>query len=167
MWSFKKDTAKKWFKRCLRIFKEKYERPVFMVIDNASCHSGIKEILDEDEFLGQRVLILGPYSPMLNPIKHVLSVVKVYVKRAFAAKVSEILNKELETMAIKDFCLQALEQLITKAMDTIDVIYVQISLQKFKDCFLWPSGWRSDFLINFIQIILCSFYKTIFLSFII
>lgn len=41
----------------------------------------IERILLETEFKDKKILKLGPYSPMLNLIESVLSVIKAYVKR--------------------------------------------------------------------------------------
>ena len=65
-----------------------------MVVDNAPCHSNIKEVFCEEEFLGCEVLRLGPYSPMFNPIEQVWSLIKAYVKQKLAAKIVSILAME-------------------------------------------------------------------------
>ena len=119
--SFKKDSAQEWVKSCLRIAREKYGRPVVLVLDNAPCHSQIEDILDEEEFKDHRILRLGPYSPMLNPIEHVWSVVKAYVKRLLAEKMLSILASTDAILSIKEHRLRALEQLIHESMGTVDV----------------------------------------------
>ena len=46
----------------------------------------------EEEFLGCGVLMLGPYSPMFNPIEQVWSLIKAYVRQELAAKIVSILQ---------------------------------------------------------------------------
>ncbi len=59
----------------------KHISKVVLEIDNAPCHSGIEEILSKPEFSGNVILRLGPYSPMLNPIESIWSVLKSEVKK--------------------------------------------------------------------------------------
>ena len=52
---------------------------VVLVVDNAPCHNNLEEI--EENINGFRILRLGPYSPMLNPIENIWSKMKSYIKR--------------------------------------------------------------------------------------
>ena len=60
-----------WIRICLRNAYSLYRRPVVVTFDNAPCHSGIEEILLEEEFKDHKFLRMAPYSPMFNPIEHV------------------------------------------------------------------------------------------------
>ncbi len=51
-----------------------------MVIDNAPCHSNIEEVFKMDEHKDNYLLRWDPYSPMLNPIENIWSIVKANVK---------------------------------------------------------------------------------------
>ncbi|EGZ20028.1 hypothetical protein PHYSODRAFT_490273 [Phytophthora sojae] len=42
---------------------------VVLVLDNAPCHCRAVAVFEETEFLDAKLLCLGPYSPMLNPIE--------------------------------------------------------------------------------------------------
>lgn len=53
-------------------------KEVVVVCDNAPVHSRFEEVADE---MGFTLLRLGPYSPMLNPIENIWSVVKAAIKR--------------------------------------------------------------------------------------
>ncbi|KAG3107435.1 hypothetical protein PI124_g12700 [Phytophthora idaei] len=53
---------------------------VVLVIDNAPCHCRAESVFEEEEFLDATLLRLGPYSPMLNPIENVPSMIKASVK---------------------------------------------------------------------------------------
>ena len=80
-----------------------FNGPVVLVIDNASIHSGLEEIVQEPKLgnhpnlriqydclsiYGQSycILKLGPYSPMLNPIESAWSAFKAEVKRLLVKK---------------------------------------------------------------------------------
>ena len=76
--------ACKWLRGCIRKVFETYRRPVVIVIDNAPCHSRIEEILAEEELSRNSILRLAPYSPMLNPIEHIWSLIKASVKSNLA-----------------------------------------------------------------------------------
>ena len=72
----------------------KYGKPVVIVIENAPYHSGIDEILNEPEFLGNQFWGYSHHQNnyTFNPIEHIWSVVKSGVKKALASKISEILS---------------------------------------------------------------------------
>ncbi len=55
---------------------EKHGSFVVIVIDNIPCHSVMEEILNEEEFIGSRVLRLSHYSPMFNPIENIWSILR-------------------------------------------------------------------------------------------
>jgi len=63
-----------------------------MVLDNDPCHGGIKENLREN-YPQVKLLRLGPYSPMLNPIEHVWSQVKAHIKRNLQERIDDVLNR--------------------------------------------------------------------------
>ena len=77
--SFKKEDAIEWAKICLRKAFSIYMQPVVLVLDKAPCHSGLEVVLSEQEFSQHKVLRLAPYSPMLNPIEQVWSVMKAQI----------------------------------------------------------------------------------------
>ena len=68
-------------------------------------------MLNETEFSAHKILRLGPYSPMLNPIEYIWSVVKANVKSKLAESMSEILDNETRgRMNISEFRLSFLEK---------------------------------------------------------
>ena len=79
--SFKKKEAQEWVKGRLNTAQEIFNRPVVLVIDNAPAHSALEDILEDVEIGENKILRLVPYSPMLNPIERVWSVIKAEVKR--------------------------------------------------------------------------------------
>ncbi|POM71501.1 Hypothetical protein PHPALM_11927 [Phytophthora palmivora] len=65
---------------------------VVLVLDNAQCHCRAEQDFEEIEFLDATLLLLGPYSPMLNPIKNVLSTFKTAVKSFMTESCMETLS---------------------------------------------------------------------------
>ncbi|XP_036357329.1 uncharacterized protein LOC115209547 isoform X1 [Octopus sinensis] len=74
---------------------------IVMVTDNAPCYSDLENVLSE--FQGATLLRLAPYSPMLNPVEGVWSVIKTQLKQKEANQLSELIagsneyDKILET----------------------------------------------------------------------
>ena len=96
-------------------------RPVVIVIDNAPCHLRIEEILNEEEFKRNKILRLAPYSPMLNPIEQVWSVVKANVKGNLAENAYQMFdNDSTKHLSIREFRLQFLERSIQEAISLTD-----------------------------------------------
>ena len=78
----------------------------------------MEEILEQNEFIGFKVLILGPYSPMLNLIENAWSVLKSHVKKAIATNMESILSHNLHN-SIRENSLITLENIIEKEMSVI------------------------------------------------
>ena len=53
---------------------------IVVVCDNAPCHSRLEQVLEEPAYTGCTLLRLAPYSPSLNPIEGVWSIVKSKIK---------------------------------------------------------------------------------------
>lgn len=118
--SFKKEDVKEWTRECLRKANEIYERGVVLVIDNAPCHTSIEEVVEEDEFRQHQIFRLAPYSPMLNPIEKVWSVIKADVKRSMADSIVGILRGDGQgSLTTKEFRLSKLEAMISEAINNI------------------------------------------------
>ncbi|KAE8882933.1 hypothetical protein PF005_g25479 [Phytophthora fragariae] len=65
---------------------------VVIVVDNAPCHTDVEDVFDEAEFAEAKLLRLGPYSPMFNPIENCFSAFKSMVKRFLARHRQAILQ---------------------------------------------------------------------------
>lgn len=83
--AFKMDTSKEKMNATLREFNVVQEKcgkdkGVVMVIDNAPCHSRMESLLENDDLKHHILLLLSPYSPMLNPMETVWSQNKSVVK---------------------------------------------------------------------------------------
>lgn len=81
--SFKMENCNSWLRRCLQACIATagvQPQDIVVVMDNAPAHTNAEAVFEEALFHGGRVLRLAPYSPMLNPIEHVWSVVKARIK---------------------------------------------------------------------------------------
>ncbi|GMF51851.1 unnamed protein product [Phytophthora fragariaefolia] len=65
---------------------------VVSVADNAPCHANVEDVFEEEAFSDAKLLRLGPYSPMLNPIENCFSTFKSMVKRFLARHRQTILD---------------------------------------------------------------------------
>lgn len=120
--SFKTPDAQEFIRNCLRKALAKYQSPVVMVIDNAPCHTSIEHVFLETEFLNHRLLRLGPYSPMLNPIELAWSTLKASIKQDLAAEMPQILAGESRaTLTQTEFRLQRLENIIQRNLPILSV----------------------------------------------
>ncbi|EGZ18027.1 hypothetical protein PHYSODRAFT_504225 [Phytophthora sojae] len=79
--SYTSDECNKFIRRLLRHIGQTTPLDnIVPVCDNAPCHTSIEEVFDEEEFAPAKLLRLGPYSPMLNPIENCFSTFKSMVK---------------------------------------------------------------------------------------
>ena len=117
--AFKSDLACEWIRRCLLITRSKFDGPVVMVIENASCHWGLEDVFKESEFSDNHLLRLGLNSPMFNPMKNVWSSAKAKIKRDLATKITRILRIVPQGLSIKEHQLRALEELMKEVMSAL------------------------------------------------
>ena len=97
-----------------------FNGPDVLVIDNAPIHSGLKEIVQEPEFMGNHIFKLRPYSPMLNPIESAWSAFKVEVKCLLAQKIMDILRGVGQgNLPCTEFRLRILEGVIIISIPVI------------------------------------------------
>lgn len=117
--SFTKDDCKDWLRRMLRASGQAMER-LAVVCDNAPCHTGLEEVMDEEEFLGASLIRLGPYSAPLNPIEEVWSVMKASMKRLLAESMPGLLRDPVPHDRTQvEHRLQHLEGVIDAAVPVI------------------------------------------------
>ncbi|KAG6603058.1 Replication protein A 70 kDa DNA-binding subunit [Phytophthora cinnamomi] len=83
--SFISDKCNEFMRRLLRhISLTTPLNDVVIVAENAPCHANVEDVFKEDAFSEAKLLRLGPYSPMLNPIENCFSTFKAMVKRYLA-----------------------------------------------------------------------------------
>ena len=73
---------------------EHTEEGVIVVIDNAPCHHGMEQVFEEEGYRKHQLIRLAPYSPILNPIEHVWSWLKSYVKRELNENREDLLSRD-------------------------------------------------------------------------
>ena len=98
-----------------------YNQPVVLVIDNAPAHSNIENEISVDILGENKILRLGPYSPMLNPIERVWSIIKAKVKQLLSN--SNYFSTDTGTLTMIEFRLRLLEGMIE---DSIGIITPEI-----------------------------------------
>lgn len=91
-----------------------------LVCDNAPCHARLENTLQER---GVTLLRLGPYSPQLNPIENVWSVLKAKIKNSLRIPPIQ------EGNHIGEQRLRYLEQIINEAKDELENNIVVRSVQ--------------------------------------
>ncbi|KAG6590688.1 Replication protein A 70 kDa DNA-binding subunit [Phytophthora cinnamomi] len=91
--SFTSDKCNEFMRRLLRhISLTTPLNDVVIVADNAPCHANVEDVFKEEAFSEAKLLRLGPYSPMLNPIEKCFSTFKAMVKRFLARHSQAILE---------------------------------------------------------------------------
>ena len=112
--SFNNEDCKQWLRTVLDSMKSKtIMSNIVIVCDDAPCHTSLKEVMLEEPYIGGRILRLAPYSPMLNPIENVWSVVKSRVKHQLREKF-DLLSKgdPNNQVSNNDFRMQILEHIV-------------------------------------------------------
>ncbi|KAG6612697.1 Replication protein A 70 kDa DNA-binding subunit, partial [Phytophthora cinnamomi] len=75
--SFTSDKCNEFMRRLLRhISLTTPLHDVVIVADNAPCYTNVEDVFKEEAFSETKLLRLGPYSPMLNPIENCFSTFK-------------------------------------------------------------------------------------------
>ena len=96
-----------------------YVASVVLVFDKAPFHSNVESDLLTDILRDCKLLRLSPYSPVLNPIEHVWSVIKSEVKKNLAKEMESILNANRGQMSIREHRLRALEVVVQQSVELI------------------------------------------------
>ena len=118
--SFTHELANNFIEDILRAASNFYQRPVAVVIDNAPCHSRIEEVFGNPDFSQNSLLRLAPYSPMLNPIELIWSVVKSAAKQQISLSMPEILTVNPENgVSMTEQRAQRLEAIINDSCANI------------------------------------------------
>lgn len=117
--SFSSDDCKAWVRTLLERMREQYDvRSIVLVCDNAPCHSGLEAVFQEPAFEGAQILRLAPYSPMLNPIENVWSVVKTTVKRQLREQHHTLVAGNPNSQLTQgEWRMQLLEQIVQSAVN--------------------------------------------------
>ena len=119
--SFDSVCARDFVERLLLQAKLIYPEGATLVVDNAPCHSQIELVLDNPELDNFEILRLGPYSPMLNPIEHIWSIIKSAVKRMHAENIRDLLRGEDRGQtSCQEYRIQAIEGYIESGLREVN-----------------------------------------------
>ena len=100
--SFTKDKCSAWVRSLLNDVRGTISlNRVVLICDNAPCHAGLDDLFRECPYREATLLRLGPYSPMLNPIEGVWSVVKAAVKRNLRLRNGVIMDGDPGVIAVR------------------------------------------------------------------
>jgi transposase len=119
--AFRIEQCKEWIQRCIAFFIEKGHQPqdILLVLDNAPVHSQVENVI-LNQYAGTTCLRLAPYSPMLNPIESIWSVVKSHVRRNMREQYQILITGDpLGILTLSEFRLRFLEQAADAAMGHI------------------------------------------------
>jgi transposase len=117
--AFKIPNFNAWLSRCLEaaIATGVHPNAIVVVIDNAPAHSRAEEVVQEDAFQGTQVLRLAPYSPMLNAIETIWSMVKARLKASLQGGFEELIAGDpVGILTQGEFRIRYLERCVDIAM---------------------------------------------------
>ena len=102
---------------------------ITIVFDNAPCHYGVEDSLQNEEYLQSgrvQLLRLGPYSPQLNPIEGCFSSFKAKVKKILGRQRHEFENRGQDPSQLqKRFRLLEEAATAAKSVFTLRLTYNQ------------------------------------------
>ena len=87
----------------------------------APRRTDMESIILEEEFQEHKFLRLGPYSPILSPIKTIWSMVKSFVKRNLGSNLQTLFENSQDNLPIVEFRSRNLEALLKESLRAIDV----------------------------------------------
>lgn len=118
--SFNKTTFQQWLRRLLDALRAQSNQPNVIICDNAPCHSGAEDILFEPQYSDQKVLRLGPYSPALNPIEGIWSILKSKIKADMRLGYNDMLRGDPSNNLTKqEFRMRFLENIALGAKNVV------------------------------------------------
>ena len=130
------ETSQQWMRRCLDKIKEHTDEGVVVVIDNAPCHHGIEIVFDEEAYRHHELVRLAPYSSIINPIEHVWSWLKSYVKIQMNENREDLLRRDrMDGWSMLGRRKEMLRRFMLEATDRLDNQLI-INFQPCS-CILW------------------------------
>ncbi|OAF71011.1 hypothetical protein A3Q56_01238 [Intoshia linei] len=92
--SLRNEGAHQWLKEMLNTFRNQGNEfnNTVVVCDNASCHSRLESILENEIDSDVEIIRLAPYSCVLNPIENAWSKIKSVIKEHISRKSTSIVN---------------------------------------------------------------------------
>lgn len=115
--SFTAAICNNWMTELLTELSAQTSDSCVIVCDNAPCHSKLESVFSSSQF---QLLRLGPYSPALNPIEIIWSVVKSKIKERMSITYDRILLGDPENRISKqEWRMRHLEEIALEAKTAI------------------------------------------------
>ncbi|CAH8558946.1 unnamed protein product [Dicrocoelium dendriticum] len=114
--SYNKQRCAQWLRRVLDTNGTGFVERCILICDNAPCHTHLEHVFLEEPYRSGRLLRLAPYSPALNPIEGIWSIIKAHVKQAMKGRYSEMLLGDPEGIMNKsEWRIRFLEHAVSEA----------------------------------------------------
>lgn len=118
--SYTKAACYTWLSELLNSLTEDQRQNCVVVCDNAPCHSDLEAIFRSPLYSRGSLLRLAPYSPALNPIEGVWSVVKQFIKTRMQRDYKKSIGGDPEKLiSQREWRLRCLEQVATEARSKV------------------------------------------------
>ena len=116
--SFNAELYKEWMRELLRELSDNNdERSYVVVCDNAPCHTHLEEVFHHQDF---QLVRLGPYSPALNPIEIIWSVLKSRIKVNMREQYAQILEGDpSQCLSKQEWRMRCLESIVSNLSSCI------------------------------------------------
>ena len=130
--SFTKSSFAMWMRDLLN----ELNTPTVIVCDNAPSHSNIEEIFRDPSFTQHRILRLGPYSPELNPIEGIWSILKNEIRKRMRYGYSRMMLGDPEGLLSKtEWRMRFLEDVATTSQAIILPTHCKNLVRHVKMCY--------------------------------
>ncbi|CAH8574460.1 unnamed protein product [Dicrocoelium dendriticum] len=114
--SYNKERCSRWLRQMLDANGAAVTNKCLLICDNAPCHTDLERVFQEAPYSSGKLLRLAPYSPALNPIEGIWSVIKSHVKKAMKQRYSEMLRGDPSGVLSKtEWRIQFLEHIVSEA----------------------------------------------------
>ena len=118
--SFNKESCQQWVSCLLNKVRYQDTGRVVIICDNAPCHNGLEELFQKNENENFGLLRLGPYSPALNPIEGIWSVLKSVIKKKMRDGYTKMLQGHLgQPMSKTKWRIRFLEKIAQESQSVI------------------------------------------------
>ncbi|KAH9138467.1 hypothetical protein AeRB84_017220 [Aphanomyces euteiches] len=131
--AYKGQHANDWLRDMLRQAKAHFGAlgDLLVICDNAPCHSRLGNVLDEEEFGDVSLLRLSPYSPMMNPIENLWSMMKNHVKSLLRERLAAFVGPAPDGQTRDEFRLPYLEHVAHEGVDVNRLHRLSLRLEHF------------------------------------
>ncbi|CAI2737197.1 unnamed protein product, partial [Dicrocoelium dendriticum] len=118
--SYNKQRCAQWLRQLLDTQGADVIERCLLICDNAPCHTDLENLFQEEQYRSGRLLRLSPYSPALNPIEGIWSIIKSYVKQAMRTRYGEMLRGDPDcVLSQSEWRIRFLEQVVSEARSRV------------------------------------------------